>query len=245
VLRRELSLVRQTCPSLERQQRALVLQAGREAVEAVVDGQVGLVLAGRRAAQRQVDVEAAIHKALQASVAANAASGEAEAYHAEHGYAVERRKQAAVAVLVAEVDRDAFLDAAQREALGRELAAAYRERWRTALGQFQQAAFVGAMPLPPGLDRCVEKVLGKERKAEWLARREAAQKLAGGDGHVQWADHGGAVIVNGGAVQGRVIKRRFVANGMQVEVQIGGGIEAGNAAAAEAEAEAKRAADEK
>ena len=39
ILRRELSLVRQTCPSLEKPQRALVLAAGRGAIDRAVDEQ--------------------------------------------------------------------------------------------------------------------------------------------------------------------------------------------------------------
>jgi hypothetical protein len=248
ILRRELSVVRQTCPSLEKQQRALVLQAGRQAIEKVVDDQMTAALGRRRG--RQADIETAVSEALRTSVAANAAAEESAAYEAERGLRKGRAKQATVAALVADVDRDAFLDDAERETLARTLAESYRERWRPAVTSLQQGMAEFPAPPPPGVERCVEKALGKERKAEWLARREdAAKQLAQAGGmEMQMLGNGGMVQIQaqaiggaGGAVR-RVIRRRVVANGngveMQVEVQVGvGGGEGEGAAAAEEEKE--------
>lgn len=60
ILRRELSLVRQTCPSLEKQQRGLVLEAGRGAIDRAVDEQMQAAGGGRRRPAKRTDVEAAI-----------------------------------------------------------------------------------------------------------------------------------------------------------------------------------------
>lgn len=82
VLRRELSLVRQCCPSLERRQRAALLQAGRAAMERTIEDAAVELLRGRQPAD--VDFDAAVHDALQAAlVAADAAAAEREAYAAE------------------------------------------------------------------------------------------------------------------------------------------------------------------
>jgi hypothetical protein len=93
-------------------------------------------------------------------------------------------------------------------------------------------------PPPQGVDRCVEKALGKERKAEWLARREEAHKLAAHTegGQIQAFGNGGMVQIQAQAVGGaggavrRVIRRQVFGNGngvqMQLEVQVGGGAEA-------------------
>ena len=68
ILRRELSLVRQSCPSLEKQQRALVLEAGRGAVDRAVDEQIQAVGGGRRPFESPTDLETAIREALKAAV---------------------------------------------------------------------------------------------------------------------------------------------------------------------------------
>jgi hypothetical protein len=235
ILRRELSIVRQTCPSLERQQRALVVEAGRAAVENAVEDQMTAALGRRRG--RPADLEAAIGEALRKSVAANAADSESVAYEAERGLRKERAKQATIAALVADVDRDAFLDEAERQALAKTLAESYHERWRGALSALQSGMPVLGATAPQGLDRSVEKALGKDRKAEWLARREAAGQLvaqAVGQQIQVLGDHGMVQIQaqafgGGGAVR-RVIRRRVGGDGngfqMQLEVQVGGGGEA-------------------
>ena len=208
ILRRELSIVRQTCPSLERQQRALVLEAGRTAVEKAVEDQVTAAF-GRRPGRPAV-IEAVIGEALQKSLAANAADGEAAAYEAERGLRKERAKQATIAALVADVDRDAFLDDAERAALAKTLSESYRERWGSALGPLLNGGPAIGGPPPQGLDRCVEKALGAERKAEWLARREEAGKLfaqAGGQFHPmqQVGRPGGVRVLGGGGVRGQLM----------------------------------------
>lgn len=183
ILRRELSLVRQTCPSLEKQQRAIVLQAGRGAIDRAVEELMQAAGNGRRRPAKPTDLEAAIRDALKASLKANASDAELVAYESEHGLREERRKAAVVAALVAEVDREAYLDDAEREALAKGLTASYRERWRPAVTALQQGGmFVPDESNLPGLERCVEKALGKERKAQWLAARDEARRLAGGPG---------------------------------------------------------------
>jgi hypothetical protein len=238
ILRRELSLVRQSCPSLEKQQRALALEAGRGAIDRAVDEQLQAAGGGRRRPTKQTDLETAIRDALKASVKANATAEESAAYEAERGLRRERAKQATIAAIVADVDRDAFLDDAEREALAKGLAESYRERWRQVVRALQQGMVEVGAPPPQGVDRCVERALGKERKAEWLARREEAQKLlaqAGGQ-QIQMLGNGGMVQIQAQAVGGaggavrRVIRRQVFGNGngvqMQVEVQVGGEVEA-------------------
>jgi hypothetical protein len=204
ILRRELSIVRQTCPSLERQQRALVLEAGRAAVDKAVEEQITAALGRRRG--RQAVIEAVIGEALQKSVAANAAEGdEAAAYEAESGLRQERAKQATIAALVADVDRHAFLDDAEREALTKALAESYRERWRGALAVLQNGGLIAGNP-QQGIDRCVEKALGAERKAEWLARRqEAGKRFAQAGGQFQPGRPAGVRVLGGGGVRGQLM----------------------------------------
>jgi hypothetical protein len=231
ILRRELSLVRQTCPSLEKPQRAIVLEAGRGAIDRAVDEQTRAA-GGRRRPAKRTDLEAAIRDVLTAAVQANGQAAESAAYEAEQGLRMERRKAAVVATLVAEVDREAYLDAAEREALAKGLAESYRERWRLSLTALQQNAMHGGRAMPdenilPGLERCVEKALGKERKDTWVAARDEARALAGvagGQGGVMAFGNGG-IRVWQRAVQ-PVAPVLPAARGIilpQVQVQVGGG----------------------
>ena len=247
ILRRELSLVRQTCPSLEKQQRALVLEAGRGAIDRAVDEQMQAAGGGRRRPAKRGDVETAIRDALLASIKANADDAELVAYETEHRLRAERRKAAVVAALVAEVDREAYLDDAEREALAKGLTESYRERWRPAVAALQQNGMV--VPdenMLPGLERCVEKALGKERKARWVAAREEARTLAGGPDMQQRVLFGnGGIQVQaqvmaapGRPAVRRVIRRQVQVGGngvqMQLEVQAEAVVEGEQAAEAEA-----------
>jgi hypothetical protein len=157
----------------------------------------------------------------------------------ERGLRRERAKQATIALIVADVDRDAFLDDAEREMLAKALAESYRERWRQVVTALHQGMVEVVAPPPQGVDRCVERALGKERKAEWLARREEAQKLlaqTGGQqngGMVQiqaQAEFQAQAVGGAGGVVRRVIRRQVFGNAngvqMQLEVQVGGGAEA-------------------
>lgn len=252
ILRRELSLVRQTCPSLEKPQRTLVLAAGRGAIDRAVDEQTRAAGGGRRRPANQIDLETAIRDALTAAVQANAQAAESAAYAAEHQLRVERRKAAVVAALVAEVDREAYLDAAEREALAKVLTESYRERWRLAVAALQQNAIQGGRAVPdesilPGLERCVEKAVGKDRKNTWVAARDEARDLAGAAG----GQPGVMAFGNGGiwvqaqdfAAPGqpgvrRIIRRQVQVGGGGVQVQVevrAGAVEIEEAAADEDE----------
>lgn len=227
ILRRELSLVRQSCPSLEKQQRALVLEAGRGAIDRAVDELMQAAGGGRRrvARKRDGDLEAAIRDALKAAVKANAADAELAAYEGEHGLREERRKAAVVAALVAEVDREAYLDDAERTALAKEFTESYRERWRFPVTELQQNGGLSHESLLPGLERCVEKALGKPRKDQWIAAREEARTLAGGrgmqQGHVQIMGNGGVraqIFFAPGQAGGRRVQ--VGGNGVQMQLQV-------------------------
>lgn len=235
ILRRELSLVRQSCPSLEKQQRARVLEAGRGAIDRAFDEQVQAAGGGRRrvAQRRGGDLEAAIRDALKAAVKANADAAELVAYETEHGLREERRKAAVIAALVAEVDREAYLDDAEREALAKGLTAAYRDRWWRGVTALQQnVRIVPDENILPGLERCVEKALGKRRKDQWMAARDEARQFAGGpgmqQGQVVLGDRGirpQVFLAPGQPGVRRVIRRqvRAAGGGVQLHVEVQGG----------------------
>jgi len=147
-------------------------------------------------------------------------------------------------VVVAEVDRAAYLDDAERAALAKALEESYRERWRPVMAAFEQHGM--AVPdesFLPGLERCVEKALGKERKSQWVAARDEARKAAGASAMQQMQMLGNGVQVQAQVIGApgqpavrRVIRRQVQigAGGMQMQLEVQvGGVAAEQAQAAE------------
>ncbi|MFM7135575.1 MAG: hypothetical protein ACKO1M_00695 [Planctomycetota bacterium] len=115
MLVRELSRVREACPELQPAQRAAVLKAGRAAVEDQAAGRSPLANG----------VEQVLEQALE-----EAAGPEVAVVYAEEvASRVARRKAAAIAVIVETVDRDAWLDDDQRQALVAAMAQRWRPEW--------------------------------------------------------------------------------------------------------------------
>jgi hypothetical protein len=204
-LRRELSAVRQIRPELDEQQRAIVLLAGRKALREGLAALAEKPLS-RWGNDRKQALDAAVRDAIGAALAANDSDAARDAYLAEVTRRDERRKRAAVDALVAEIDRDMQLAAEERERLVAGLTESYREAWRSVADQYPQglAAGLGMQQLPSGLDRKVEEILGKQRTAEWLARRPNAGGRPDGRGPLRiraGAGNGVQVIIEGGAVE--------------------------------------------
>jgi hypothetical protein len=172
VLRRELSAVRQLRPMLDEQQRALVLLAGQKALRERLASLEEKPLP-RWTNEQKLGLAATIREAIGAALAANDSDEARDAYVAEEARRDERRKRAAVDALVAEIDRELQLSGDERDRLVAGLTESYREAWRMAANSYPLglAAGVGLLQLPNGLDRSVEQILGKQRVAEWLARR--------------------------------------------------------------------------
>lgn len=204
-LRRELSAVRQIRPGLDEQQRAIVLRAGRKALREQLAALDEKPLS-RWGNDRKQALDAAVRDAIGAALAANDSDAARDAYLAEVTRREERRKRAAVDALVAEIDRDMQLAAEERERLVAGLTEEYREAWRNVAEEYQRglAAGVGMQQLPSGLDRKVEEILGKQRTAEWLARRPnpgVRPGFARPIGRGIRAGNGVQVIIEGGAVE--------------------------------------------
>jgi hypothetical protein len=157
ILRRELSLVRAACPTLEPEARETILAAARAAADAPGAG-------GPQA------IEAAVDRAVQAV----AGSPAAVAYRREVAARDRRRRAAAAAVLVEAIDRDALFDGRTR----RDLAAALEDAWNPAWDQLALLAGrqrVTGGRLPPGVESVVASVLDTTSFAAWRERREPIQ----------------------------------------------------------------------
>jgi hypothetical protein len=183
ILRRELSVVRATCPSLSLEGRRAIVRAGLLAVEQIP--RAGVV-ADRIPAPRQVapgvvlrvqvggrakpsDAAQLVESAIERAVAEGATPDEAQAYRRELEARAERRRAAAVAVLVEAVDQTAMLDDEQRQRLAAALDTKWQPFWDQGALHAGHARMTAAR-LPPGVAAVVADVLDPEEFKAWQER---------------------------------------------------------------------------
>lgn len=155
-LRRELSVVRATCPSLEPAARARIVAAGRAEVAA----SVAAARAGR------------LGPAIAEAVRREATSAEAAAYGRHEQERAGRRRAAAIAVVVAAVDREVWLDEPQRRTLSEAIAKAWGPAWEV-LVVGPPGRMITAANVPGELEACLLEAAGPEAVADW--RRSLAE----------------------------------------------------------------------
>lgn len=141
-LRGDLSLVRQTSPALDAAARAEVLAAGQRAVDEIV--------ASPFAAPRMH-----VRAALSAALEAHAGAGAVAAWKREIDRRSERRRRAAIAVIVEAVDQSHGFDDGQRAAVAEGLAQGWQNSWEIVLVHAQRPG----RSLPSGVAECVAAVL--------------------------------------------------------------------------------------
>jgi hypothetical protein len=181
ILRRELSLVRATCPSLAPDARGAVLTAGVQsfskaetakpaaapALKVVAPGGVVRMQVG--GSVRQPDVTPVVEAAVAKAVADHATPEEAKAFAREVTARGARRREAVVAILVEAVDQTALLDEGQRQALARALDKNWQPLWERLVFQVGQPRITGRQ-LPPGVAAVVADVLGPDAFTIWQER---------------------------------------------------------------------------
>lgn len=141
-LRNDLSLLRETSPALDVTARAEILAAGRRAVDEVANVDLKVPPAHVRAT-------------LEAAIAAHAGSEMVAAWNREIDKRAERRRRAAIAVILEAVDHSNCLDAERRAAVSAALAKGWQDSWTLALSQAQRPG----RGLPPGVAECVAAAL--------------------------------------------------------------------------------------
>ncbi len=185
ILRRELSVVRATCPGLSLEERRAIVHAGLRAVEQVpaagaaaaadkmpapklvAPGVVLRVQVGGGA--KPSDAAQSLENAIEKVVAAVASPDDAKAYRRELEARAERRRVAAVARLVEAIDQTAMLDDDQRQRLAAELDSNWQPFWDQASLQAGHARMSGSR-LPPGVAAVVADVLDPDAFKAWQER---------------------------------------------------------------------------
>jgi len=127
MLESELELIRRTCGGLDRKARQTVLAAGSTAVEEAATAVARRQLGGR--AGDDVDPRAIIRARLAESLAAVADPEELATYRREVGCRAARRDESERLLIVARLDRQLDLTAAQRRAIDAALEAAWQPDW--------------------------------------------------------------------------------------------------------------------
>jgi hypothetical protein len=155
LLKRELSLVRASCPSLTPTARERIVAAGLAVVESQAVGRTPLANG----------VEAELGRVLEEAAGPAAAA----AYQRELDARAARKRAAAIAVLVAAIDADAELPAEQRRAVTAALRREWRPEWESVLATAQRQR-VAQDRLPQGVVGVAAAVLDEETFAAWQKR---------------------------------------------------------------------------
>jgi hypothetical protein len=155
MLKRELSLIRASCPTLERAARTRLVEAGLAVVESQAAGRTPLVNG--------------LEPELGRVLGELAGSAAAAAYREQLEARTTRKQEAAIAVLVEAIDAEAELAADQRDAVTAALWREWRPEWEavaaTALRQR-----VTRNRLPDGVVDVVAAAVDEETLAAWQER---------------------------------------------------------------------------
>lgn len=172
VLRTELEMVRQACPALPPAARREVLAAGRSAVAATALEFASRQMLGgqpRRSFDARRSIQASIARALEP----HAGRDEFAVYVSEQRARAARRAEAARVAIVARLDRQLDLSAAQRRAIEEDLEASWDDAW---LRDLDDAGTVinNYRPAPDYANARIEPHLDEGQRAEWQRWRRAA-----------------------------------------------------------------------
>ena len=183
VLRTELEMVRQACPNLPVAARQEVLAAGRAAVtKTALEFATRQMLGGQP--RRAFDARRSIQNPVAKTLAPHASADQLAAYGREQAARMARRGEAARVAIVAKLDRQLDLSAAQRQAIEDDLEARWEDAW---LRELDDTGMVinNFRPAPDYANACIEPHLDEVQRDEWTQWRKAAGMAVVGM-HVGW-----------------------------------------------------------
>jgi hypothetical protein len=183
VLRTELEMVRQACPNLPPEARGEVLAAGRAAVtKTALEFATRQMLGGQP--RRAFDARRSIQNPIAKTLEPHASADQLAVYAREQAARMARRGEAARVAIVAKLDRQLDLSAAQRQAIEDDLEARWEDAW---LRELDDTGMVinNFRPAPDYANACIEPHLDEVQRNEWTRWRKAAGMAVVGM-HVGW-----------------------------------------------------------
>ena len=183
VLRTELEMIRQACPDLSVDGRREVLAAGRKAVtNTALEFATRQMLGGQP--RRAFDARKGIQTPMARALEPHATQAELDTYAREQESRRGRRAKAARVAIVAKLDRQLDLSAAQRKAIEGDLLTRWDDAW---LRELDDTGMVinNFRPAPDYANACIEPHLDEQQLAEWQRWRQAAGMAVVGM-HIGW-----------------------------------------------------------
>ncbi|MFM9059168.1 MAG: hypothetical protein ACKOSQ_08600 [Planctomycetaceae bacterium] len=183
----ELALARRSCGGLTPEARREVFAAARDAVHDVAEQVARRQFEGGGEADH-VDVRRAIHERIAAAIGPRAAADEFAAYERESRERQERRAEAARIRIVAKIDAQLGLTAAQRSAMLEALRAAWQASWVRELEDHDGVMVNDLPPAPDFADAAIAPHLDQAQRRQWRTWADAAGWNAIPRGGIDWAE---------------------------------------------------------
>jgi hypothetical protein len=184
LLRTELEVIRQACPTLVPDARQRILEAGRQAVRTIArEWAVRQARAGGTGGA--ADPRSRLQELLAPVVTKHAAAAEAAAYDRELAARGQRRAEAARIAIVSVLDGPLDLTAAQREAILVDLRGQWKDSWARILSDSSRTMMINnRRPAPDFADACIVPHLDERQRDEWRSwsRAAGARAVLGHDG---------------------------------------------------------------
>ena len=172
-LQTELEMIRQSCSGLSPEVRREILAAGRQAVS-----RTALEFAARQMNgnldRREFDPRQSIRSPLAGLVKQHATAAELAAYEQEQAQRQKRREAAARIRIVAKLDRQLDLSAAQREVIAADLERNWQPSWICELDDQGGMVINNYRPAPDYAHASIAPHLDAAQRAEWTKWRQAA-----------------------------------------------------------------------
>lgn len=167
LLRAELEVVRRTCGSLAADARHQIAAAGRDGVCSTAKRFAAWEAGGQKGG---FDPREAIHEAVAAAVKLHATPKEFMAYGREHLDRHGRRGRAARLLIIARVDQELELSAAQRAAIEADLERRWEAGWILQLDDDGSGMINDRRPVADFADACIAPHLDDQQRAVWTQK---------------------------------------------------------------------------
>lgn len=173
LLRSELELVRHACGDLPEAARHEVLVAGRAAIESLAEDAAARQMNGGMNVA-EVDPRAGLHRVIAAAVAPHVPADRLAAYRREDQARLERRAAVARQRIVAKLDEQLELSAAQREAILADLRSGWQPSWIRELDDRGGLVVNNHPPAPDYAEERIVPHLDDTQRSVWHAWCRAA-----------------------------------------------------------------------